>query len=348
MMNALTTREKAPSVGFHACRCVSVHQETSSVKTIVLERPEGADFSFLPGQYVTLEIPGIEGPFYRCYSIVSSPTRLDAIELSIKTSDNGRAARWLNDTLTVGTSIGVSSPAGDFYLREGASGRYLFVAGGVGMTPFMSMVRATLGTDNTADIHLIQCVPTVGDVLFKRELEDLASRCENFVFSIVTSRSRDSGSGRLNKEKLLSLVSDCAAREVYCCGPESLMEAICDIALEVGIAPEMFHREDFTLPEVSLPSHRDPGESATHDVRFIASGLFAQASADESLVDAAKRAGLVIPTGCLAGVCGTCRIRVLSGQVDMTDSGGILEEEIEAGYVLACCSRPRTSLDIDA
>jgi len=330
---------------FALVRCLSVVRETHDVKTFTWRFEDGRRFERAAGQHVTFEVPLDDGPQFRCYT-VSSVSGEDeaAFAITAKQAPDGPVSNWLHRRATPGAVLRVAGPSGTFVAPSGRE-PLLLIAGGVGITPLIAMARhwrATMGDDGP-NVVFVQCVRTPGDVLFHDELIGFARDWPSFRVHEVISRVP--GSGRLTAVSLARFAPDVVQRDVYCCGPEPFMREVRALLLSMGLAPAKYHEESFTLP---LPAERSPAASdKTFRVRYARAAREGPCAADATLLDAARGAGLVIPSACRAGVCGTCCVRLLAGTVDMNDAGGIDEDEIAAGYVLACCSRPTSDLELD-
>ena len=148
------------------------------------------------------------------------------------------------------------------------------------------------------------------------------------------------------------IAGDYLEREVYCCGPEPFMAAVREMLIALGYDMERYHQESFTAPaedaaEVDIPDDLVPDETSAAEVRFAASDVTAECTETDTILAVGRASGIVIPSGCTFGVCGTCKIRKLSGNVHMVHNGGITQEDIDAGYILACCSKPIGTVEID-
>jgi ferredoxin len=158
--------------------------------------------------------------------------------------------------------------------------------------------------------------------------------------------------GRFNQLMLGLMAPDYLERDVYCCGPEGFMQSVREMLNELGYDMSRYHQESFHAPvetRADAPVLDDviPQEDVTAELVFAKSGVTATCRETDTVLGAAKAAGLNIPSGCTFGVCGTCKIRKLSGEVLMVHNGGIAEEDIEAGYILACCSHPIGRVEVE-
>ncbi|RWC12345.1 MAG: hybrid-cluster NAD(P)-dependent oxidoreductase [Mesorhizobium sp.] len=327
--------------------CRRVIDETHNVKTFVFSAASDRMFCFNAGQYVLLRlsIDGLE--VTRPYSVASPPTRPLDLQITVKRTPGGLVSNWLHDNLRSGDEIRIEGPLGSFKLDGFASAKLLFLAGGSGITPLMSMVRMLTDRAFDLDLRLIYSVRSPRDIIFRSELDALAARFPNLGVTFLCSKggpSRTGPSGRIDGSMLLRLVPDLAKRAVYTCGPEPYMTALRDGFDEVGVKPLAYYEESFG----GYPSGVAPDDFAISSfVHFAKSGLEHRCAPGETLLDAARKCGVYVPTACQQGVCGTCRIAKLSGEVAMCDLGGLTSEEKSAGYILACCSRAQGTVSVD-
>ncbi|WP_279571359.1 2Fe-2S iron-sulfur cluster-binding protein [Paraburkholderia sp. BL10I2N1] len=249
-----------------------------------------------------------------------------------------------------GARLWLSAPSGAFIAPGATGGAYLFVAGGVGITPLLSMTRALFDARADVDLFFLQCARSREDLLFRNELEEMAACWPSLQLKLIVSRDAAAPllAGRLERSKLAQWVPDIAKRTVYCCGPDAFMKTVFEAAASLGVAAQRYHQESFVLPHAARATTSEasaPGAQVT--VTLAASRLKCVASTNDVLIDAAQSVGVVIPSACRAGMCGTCKTRVIAGQVEMEHNGGITDEEIAAGWVLTCCARPLTDIELD-
>ena len=203
---------------------------------------------------------------------------------------------------------------------------------------------------------LVSCARRPAEIICRRRLELMASRVPSIKLHFIVEQEDPYDvwtgyRGRLNQLMLGLIASDYLEREVYCCGPEPFMQAVRDMLIALGYDMEHYHQESFALAvetEADAPVLDDfvPDEAKSAEIVFAKSGVTAACNETETVLAAAKAAGLNIPNGCNFGVCGTCKIQKLSGEVHMVHNGGISADDIEAGYILACCSRPIGRIEV--
>ena len=341
--------------------CRAVTQETHDVRTFHFaphfapERP--ARFRFEPGQFLTLELPVQGETIHRCYTISSPPTRPETVSISAKRVVGGPASNWLHDAMRPGMRLRATGPSGEFVLPPGPSGKLLFLSGGIGATPSISMVRALFDRAEDQDVLFVHSARTPADIVFRDELALMARRMPRLRVAHVVERTEGEPGwpglvGRLDEQALALLAPDLPEREVYCCGPAPYMAAVRAMLGAAGFDRSRYHEESFSFEQLPGAVIEDVLEAeaqvpAGFSVTFAKSGKTVPCGAGTTVLDAARQAGMRLPHACAKGVCGTCKSRMLSGRVDMRHGGGIRPREVDQGLVLLCCSRPLEDLVID-
>jgi glycine betaine catabolism B len=337
--------------------CVAVFDETHEVRTFVFAAPEGRRFEFLPGQFLTFEFEIHGEPMRRCYSLASSPLRPFTASITVKRVPGGPVSNWLHDTLRPGMLVRALGPMGSFSAAHHPAAKYLFVSGGSGITPLMSMSRAFADLAGAVDIVFLHAARTPGDVIFRMELAEISRRLEGFkVIHLPEHRGTEpewaGATGRLDPVLLEALVPDVALRMVFCCGPDPFMTAVRAACERLGVSPSRYHHESFDFGTLQREEAPPLDETAGQEVRTF-SVTFARIQrtiavrADETVLKAAKIAGIRLPSSCAEGLCGTCKTKRLSGDVEMNHAGGIRQREIDSGFILPCCSKPLSDLVLD-
>lgn len=340
--------------------CVSILPEAKDVVTLCFQAPSGRPFGFLAGQFITLELPVTGGPLYRTYTISSSPSRPMSLSITIKAQADSIGTRWIIDNLRPGMTLRASGPAGRFTLAEHPSDKYLFISAGSGITPMMSMSTQIYDLGRPCDVVFVNCARRPSEIIFRERLEHMASRLPGIDLKWVVEGPDPyhpwiGYQGRFNQLMLGLMAPDYLDREVFCCGPEPFMQAVREALSGLGFDMAKYHQESFQAPQVPvaevvvvpLPDDGVPEEDTLAEINFEISGLTHACPETETVLGAAKAAGIPIPSGCTFGVCGTCKIRKTSGAVHMVHNGGITEDEIEEGYILACCSHPKGKVTLE-
>jgi len=340
----------APWSDAEPLECAMVVPETADTATITFRAPSGAWFDYLPGQFLTLDLPVPGQPVSRTYTISSSPSRPLSLSVTVKAQPGSVGSRWLIDALKPGMRLKAHGPAGTFSLRQHPARKYLFISAGSGITPMMSMTTWAWDSGEMPDIVFVHAARRPSDIIFRPRLEQFAARVPGlqlrFTVEEVEPFSVWHGfRGRLNQIMLGLMAPDYLDREVFCCGPEPFMRGVKDSLAALGFDLTRYHQESFGPPETAPETVPETTEAA--EIRFTASGVSTACAPGETVLAAAKRAGLNIPSGCNFGLCGTCKVRKTAGEVQMLHNGGISEDDIAAGYILACCSRPSGKVAVE-
>ena len=331
--------------------CVEITDITHDVKSFAFELPGATQLQFAPGQHLTFSFLVAGETVERCYTISSAPFQATRPTITVKRVPGGPVSGWLHDQLRVGDTVSASGPFGTFTPQLHPAEKYLFLSAGSGITPLMSMTRA-LRERGGADIVFVHCTRTPEDIIFRSELEEVARAgcasviivCEDDAPDEIWSGPR----GRLSLPVLLAAAPDLLDREVFTCGPPPFMTAVHDHLDLLSADPARCHQETFQLGGVPSAPVVATVPSATHQIRFRASGQVINCDSRTSVLTAAAEAGISLPSSCEEGVCGTCKTTMLAGKVDMQHGGGIRQREIDAGKILLCCSTPLDDLELDA
>lgn len=332
--------------------CIDVRQETHDVKTFTFASPEAKRFAFEAGQYFLFDLEVGGEAESRCYSISSSPRRSNAFSVTVKRVAGGKISNWLHDNLAIDSRVKANGPLGHFTRPSG--GKYLFLSGGSGITPVMSMIHDLADTFEPADVVFMHAARSPKDLVFRDELACLATRMKglrlHFLPETVSGELQWPGlAGRITANYMKLAVPDLAERIVLCCGPAPFMAAARTITAELGVPQSNYIEESFdaaVIDDVDMPVLQ---EAATriYEVAFSKQARKIEVSGEQTVLSCAKKAGVKLPSSCSNGVCGTCKSKLLSGSVEMNHNGGIRQREIDIGLFLPCCSKPLSDLVID-
>ena len=299
---------------------------------------------------------------HRCYTISAAPTRPETISITVKRVPGGPVSNWLHDSLKPGMTVKALGPMGSFSCFAHPAPRYLFLSGGSGITPLMSMARTYHDLGEPKDIVFIHNARTSADIIFRDELELMARLNASFRFvpvvEAVSPQAPSSGfRGRISAALLAMVAPDFLSREVFVCGPSPYMAAVRSLLSDAGLDMARYHEESFNFEQLSMAEQREvlldevvldaaPSVRSFH-VEFTKTRRSIEVAENMTVLEAAKRAGMRLPSSCTQGMCGTCKSKKLSGTVSMTHQGGIRQREIDAGMVLLCCSKPTSDLVIE-
>jgi ferredoxin-NADP reductase len=331
-----------------------VVDEAYEVKTFRFTLPGGGPIPFehLPGQFVTLHVAPRGIPTKRSYTIASSPTWRDRIEITVKREGQGLVSRWLHDELKIGDEVEIEAPNGTFTFSGKEADRVVLIGGGVGITPLMSVVRYLAATNWPGKMHLILGFRSPRDFIFREELAELQARNANLAVAITMSGPRDepwSGRvGRIDAALLASTVPDLAAHRVHVCGPPSMMDAVKAALVSLGVPHAQIKTEAFgTIKRDPSAKHAGSTEIAGRAI-FLASGVTAPVPVDATILDAADTAGVSIDNACRSGTCASCRVKLVSGRVTMAVEDALTDQDRAEGYILACQAKIQGDIEVDA
>jgi len=339
---------------------INIVPETHDVTTFSFRTPTNNWFSFAPGQFITIELPIDDETVYRTYTISSSPSRPLSLSITVKVNAGSIGSQWMFDNLKVGMQLRAFGPVGDFNLYKHTADKYCFISGGSGITPMLSMTKYLFDRGGDADISFIHCARSPKNIVARDEVERLSTRVPSIQVAWIVDEldpfSAWTGfTGRMNQLILELTTPDYAEREIFCCGPEMFMQAVRDILNTAGFDMNHYHEESFDKP-VLEDSNASENEIEYDDVilddqistqvSFLNSKQTLASNQSISLLDTSLKAGLNIPSACQFGVCGTCKVKKVSGDVHMVHNGGISDKEIEDGYILACCSHPLSDVEL--
>jgi ring-1,2-phenylacetyl-CoA epoxidase subunit PaaE len=348
---------------FHTLTVARVRALTAdSVEVTFAVPPDLADaYDYASGQHVALRAR-VEGrELRRSYSICRPPVPGE-LSIAIKRDLGGAFSTWANSELKPGDRLDVMSPQGTFTtdLDDVAGKHFAAIAAGSGITPLVALAHSILSRADDSRFTLIYTNRTAVDVMFLDELADLKDRYPSrLALDHVLSREQRAApllTGRIDEERLRrmldTIIHPAAVDEWFLCGPFELVQLCRDTLESVGVAPDHIRFELFTTDEpgrvtgdVGRPVIVDPGDTV-YTLEFTldgqASRVTSPVNAHESLLNAALRVRPDVPFACTGGVCGTCRAKLISGDVTMTYNYALEPDELARGYVLTCQSHPTT------
>lgn len=339
-----------------------IFDETPDIKTFRLVAPGGGPIPFdhVAGQYLNLRLT-IDGKrVNRSYTIASSPTRGAYCEISVKR--DGLASNHLHATVFEGATLKIAAPAGKFVFAGHESDRVVLVAGGVGITPMMSIVRSLTDRCWNGEIYLVYSVRTRADLAFEAELDYLQRRFANLHVTVTLTRDPDpawtGARGHVTRALVEGFVPDLAKGPILLCGPVPMMTAARALFVELGIPNEQILEEAFVSPPTPSaqgngagsdePSDPEPATGEVANVRFQRTGKTAELPADVTVLEAAEDCGVDIPFECRSGICGQCKTVLVSGRVTMEVQDALTPGDRSKRLILACQARAVRDVVIDA
>ena len=326
-------------------------QETASAKSIKLVSEDGGQPPFQAGQYINVfvETGGVRTS--RPYSIASSPTQTGYYEITVRRVDDGFVSNYLLDELKPGDRLISSSPSGNFHYNPLFHGdKLVFIAGGSGITPFMSMIREIADKNLSRRLHLFYGSRIEDDVIYREEIDKISSAHRNFTWDLVVSEPAPSFCGckgfinaGLIKERLGGL-----DWTFFVCGPEAMYQ-FCLPELEKLPIPARKTKVEIMGAPKNIVSHPGwPENVKAGDVFKVAiKGRKAiSAPASEPLMISLERADVAIPALCRSGECSLCRTKLLSGKVYQPNDVKLRKSDRTFGYIHPCMAYPTTDIEI--
>ncbi|MDC9719618.1 MAG: 2Fe-2S iron-sulfur cluster-binding protein [Gammaproteobacteria bacterium] len=348
---------------FYTLTIDEVKPETQTAVRVGFKVPEALKHTFVfnPGQFLTLQITIDGTPVRRSYSICSGVDD-GHLRVGIKRVRGGVFSNHANDHFKVGDSIEVMPPQGQFSPQLDAKHQknYMCLAVGSGITPILSIISSLLSREPQSMVSLVYGNKRTNTVMFKEELSFLKSRYLNRFKWVNIMSQEDQGSDTLKgkvdnkrgyllqKHKIINILE---TSEAFICGPESMISEVSHGFRLEGLANEQIHYELFSnssadsdiMLEKSRQRIQQYGEDKTSKVTVISDGRaidFDLATVGSNILDAGMDNGIELPYSCKAGVCSTCKAKLIKGQVDMDISHGLEPHEVEAGFILTCQAHP--------
>jgi len=343
---------------FHELTVTDVQKTIRDAVVVTLRPQDAAAFDFIQGQYLTFrrDFDGTE--VRRSYSICAGRGE-GLLQVGIKKVDGGAFSTWANEDLAPGMVLEAMAPMGSFHtpLDPGARRSYLGFAGGSGITPVLSILKTVLAQEPQSDFTLVYANRGVNTIMFREDLEDLKNLYMGRlnIIHVLESDAQEIElfQGRVDAEKCAALfdhwidVNNIAT--AFICGPEPMMLGISAALRDHGLSDDQIKFELFASAQPGrLPQKARAADSSTQS-RETAATVTIDGTArsfrmgkDLSILDAALQNDLDAPFACKAGVCSTCKCRVLEGEVEMIANHALEDYEVARGYVLSCQSYPLT------
>jgi len=350
---------------FHDLTVARVSPEAAGAVAITFAVPPElhGHFDFQPGQFLTLRATIDGQDVRRNYSICSTRSRYARareLDVGIRPMEGGLFSNWAATQLRPGDRLAVMSPDGRFTIRKPRALHRVGFAAGSGITPILSIIASTLEDSDSAKFTLVYGNRRMGSVMFNEALQDLKDKYKNRLTLIhVLSRQAQEVpllEGRIDAAKVRQLIGTllpaASMDEVFICGPEAMIEATETALRAAGVPAERIHTERFSSPRldelspearraaIAQPDPEAPAGQVALTVLIDGKPHELAMRRDQHVLDVALSAGLDAPYSCKAGVCCTCRAKVLEGSVSMDKNFTLEDAEIAQGFVLSCQARP--------
>jgi len=357
------------SAAFHSLKIADVRREIDDAISIGFEIPEALRdaFHFTAGQHLTLRADIAGEDVRRNYSLCVAPHEQE-VRVAIKRIAGGAFSTWANRELVPGAMLDVMPPHGSFTwaFDPARAATYVGFAGGSGITPILSLLKTTLESEPLSNFTLLYGNRFSGSIMFLEELAALKNRfmdrLQIYHFLEDEEEDVDLFNGRLDSAKVADvlqlLIDPTTVDAAFICGPGPMMDAAEAALVAAGVPTSKILIERFTVGAMSAEqmaaAHVLEQKAAGRRVQVTLEGRRRTVAFDPakgSILENARAAGLPAPFACKAGVCATCRARLISGEVTMKANYGLSKEEVAQGYVLTCQAVPLTddvALDYDA
>jgi uncharacterized protein len=331
---------------------------------------------FRPGQFLTFSLPiadrDVTMPdsprtLTRCYSLSERPLPTHYRITVKRVPAPADQAQWppgissslFHDHLHEGDVLDVKAPAGHFCIDPDPATPVVLVAGGIGITPLMSMLRWSLDEQPERAVHLYYGLRNGGEHAFKQQLEQLARTHPNFHLTVVYSRPGPHDARGRDFQQVGHIDIDLLRRSLphgrhqfYVCGPAPMMAALVPGLAQWGVPPQGIHHEAFGPAAVRSAGLTLPAAASGHgstpaiEVQFRRTGRTLNWDGqDPNLLDFAERHGVAVASGCRAGSCGSCETELVSGRVGYASTP---DHDIAPGHCLLCIGVPQTPLILEA
>ena len=350
---------------FHDLTVARVSPEAAGAVAITFAVPPDlhGHFDFQPGQFLTLRATIDGQDVRRNYSICSTRSRYARareLDVGIRPMEGGLFSNWAATQLRPGDRLAVMPPDGRFTIRKPRALHRVGFAAGSGITPILSIIASTLEDSDSAKFTLVYGNRRMGSVMFNEALQDLKDKYKDRLTLIhVLSRQAQEVpllEGRIDAAKVRQLIGTllpaASMDEVFICGPEAMIEATETALRAAGVPAERIHTERFSSPRldelspearraaIAQPDPEAPAGQVALTVLIDGKPHELAMRRDQHVLDVALSAGLDAPYSCKAGVCCTCRAKVLEGSVSMDKNFTLEDAEIAQGFVLSCQARP--------
>lgn len=347
---------------FHPLTVRSVQPDTAEAVIVSFEVPPAlrAVFGFTQGQYLTLRTDIDGQDLRRSYSICAGVDDGE-LRVGVRKVKGGVFSNWINASLKPGDTMQVMAPQGRFFVPLDPSARrhHVGIAGGSGITPILSIMKTVLAREPLSEFTLIYGNRQLRSTMFKEELEDLKNRymARLVLHHVFSDEQTDAAlnQGLMNREKISAFLGSVVQADqidhVYICGPFQMNDEAEAALLAAGVPEERIHIERFGVAQLpagqvgAVVHEAKPGDAEVARVLIIRDGLRREIEFRKdqpSILDCATAAGMEVPFSCTSGVCGTCRAKLLEGEVRMERNFALDKNEVAAGFVLTCQAHPLT------
>ena len=349
-------------------RVGSIVPETPNAKTFRL-LPSSGDrflpFTFVPGQFLNVAFSIGGARMNRSYSISSSPTHREYVELTVRREPRGAVSRHIVDLLKVGDQVEAGGPVGKFTFTGTEADSIVLISAGVGVTPMMSITRYLTERSWDGDIFFIFLCHNPADYMFANEIAALQRANPKLHVAVTVSKPEGTDwtglRGRITKELLTQTVPDLASRRIHLCGPPSMMDATKAMLAELKVPPDQVKTEAFgavtPAPAAAGTTAKSTAPATGPLVTFSKNNKSAKSHVDlqkgdsppkQTILELSEELGIGIDFSCRVGTCGVCKVKMTSGEVDQAVQDALDADDKTNGIILACQAKPKGEVTVEA
>ncbi|GAB6070989.1 PDR/VanB family oxidoreductase [Thiomicrorhabdus hydrogeniphila] len=299
----------------------AIKEVAPTIREFTLTPANGAFFPFSPGSNVVVEMSDGDKKIRNAYSLLSDPRDSSEYRIAVRLQPNSRGGSiFMHKNVHEGSEL-IISPPSNLFLPDWRAKKHIFLAGGVGITPFMSYIPEMLRQQADFELHYMYRSTQTGAYI-------------DYLKETIGDRLHAYDSALSKKADVTQIMSDSVqGTHIYICGPESLIDSVLDYAEQSGWPKSHIHYEVFAAPK--------PGKPFLAELQK--SGKTIYVPEDQSLLEALEANGIEIPNMCRGGVCGQCASKVLDGEVEHRDNFLSEKEHAENNCIMPCVSRAKSS-----
>lgn len=340
-------------------RVGSIVTETPSVKTFRLLPSSGGGFlpfTFVPGQFINVAFWVGGAKMNRSYSISSSPTEREYVELTVRREPRGAVSRHIDDLLKVGDLIEGGGPVGKFTFNGTEADSIVLISAGVGITPMVSITRYLTERSWPGDIFFVYTCRTPADFMFVDEVAALERRNPKLHVAVTITKAEGTdwkgARGRITKEWLTQTVPELASRRIHICGPPAMMDSTKAMLAELGVPPDQMKTEAFgavkPAPAAAGTTAKPTAPATGPLVTFSNNNKLAKIHVGQTVLELSEELGIGIEFSCRVGTCGICKVKMTSGEVEMEVQDALEPDDKTNGIILACQAKPKGDVAVEA
>ncbi|MDH7553185.1 MAG: iron-sulfur cluster-binding domain-containing protein [Spirochaetota bacterium] len=330
-------------------KVIDIIEETKSTKTLRLASKQKYLPPFQAGQYISVivEINGIRTS--RPYSISSSPDEIAYYDITVRRVEGGLVSNHLLDSITIGDSLQISGPAGNFYHNPIIHGTKLVcIAGGSGVTPFKSMIQHAVNTGTEREIWLIYGSKNADELIFDDYFVKVASKYKFFHYIPVLEEGSGTYKGYITAKIIKEVVGDSSDKTFFVCGPQALYEHLLKELKPLTLKPKQLRLEMYGVPAdvFAQPGWpKDISRNSTFVIK-IRGKKDITVNAGEPILQSLEKNGIVVPSLCRSGECSLCRVKLVSGKVYQPEGVKLRQADRRFGYIHSCAAFPISDCEI--